>query len=91
MDLEIDAFSQDDFGYISHIIPPKQVPLTEKSIEFDAIDVGLTVGVGSTAHLYLYGIKLIKMLHQKMLLRDIDLVQRFRYIKCSCCCCRFCN
>ena len=49
------AFTQDDFGYITHIIPPKQVPLTEKSIEFEAIDVGLTVGVGSTAHLYLYG------------------------------------
>ena len=50
-----DAFTQDDFGYITHFIPPKEISLTEKSIEFDAIDVGLTVGVGSTAHLYLYG------------------------------------
>ena len=49
------AYTQDDFGYITHIIPPKEVPLTETAIEFDAIDVGWTVGVGSTAHLYLYG------------------------------------
>ena len=49
------AYSQDDFGYITHIIPPKEIPLTETSIEFESIDVGWTVGVGSTAHLYLYG------------------------------------
>ena len=29
-----DAFSQDDKGYISHIIPPKEVPITENAIEF---------------------------------------------------------
>ena len=53
-----EAFPQDDLGYITHIIPPKEIPLTETSIEFDAIDVnktGTAVGVGSTAHLYLYG------------------------------------
>ena len=51
-----DAFSQDDVGYITHILPPKEVPLTESSIEFDAIDVLKTdsaVGVGSTGNLYL--------------------------------------
>jgi hypothetical protein len=51
-----DAFSQDDVGYITHLIPPKEVPLTESSIEFDAIDVLKTdsaVGVGSTGNLYL--------------------------------------
>ena len=57
-----DAFAQDDVGYITHIIPPKEVPLTESAIEFDAIDVLRTlpsgyssVGVGSTGNLYLYG------------------------------------
>ena len=57
-----DAFTQDDVGYITHIIPPKEVPLTESAIEFDAIDVLKTlpsgyssVGVGSTGNLYLYG------------------------------------
>ncbi len=49
------AYTQDDYGYITHIIPPKEIPLTESSLEFEAIDVGWTVGVGSTAHLYLYG------------------------------------
>ena len=50
-----DSYTQDDYGYITHIIPPKEIPLTETSIEFEALDVGWTVGVGSTAHLYLYG------------------------------------
>ena len=50
------AFKQDDKGYITHIIPPKQIPLTEVSTEFEAIDVHKTaVGVGSTGNLYLYG------------------------------------
>ena len=56
-----DAFPQDDIGYITHIIPPKEVPLTESAIEFDSIDVLKTlpsgyssVGVGSTGNLYLY-------------------------------------
>ena len=49
-----DAFPQDDTGYITHIIPPKEIPLTETSIEFSSIDVNKTVGVASTAHLFLY-------------------------------------
>ena len=51
-----DAFTQDDIGYITHIIPPKEVSLTESAIEFDAIDVTKTdsvAGVGSTGNLYL--------------------------------------
>jgi hypothetical protein len=50
----VNAFPQDDVGYISHIIPPKEIDSTETPIEFNAIDVSKTVGVGSTAHLYLY-------------------------------------
>ena len=57
-----EAFTQDDVGYITHVIPPKEVSLTESAIEFDAIDVLKTlpsgyssVGVGSTGNLYLYG------------------------------------
>ena len=52
-----ESFPQDDLGYITHIIPPKEVPLTESSIEFGAIDVLQTVGIASTAHLYLYAEK----------------------------------
>ena len=54
-----DAFTQDDQGYITHILPPKEIPLTETAIEFDAIDVHKTgrvptVGIGSTGNLYLF-------------------------------------
>jgi hypothetical protein len=50
------AFSQDDQGYITHIIPPRELPNDEISIEFNAIDVTTTVGVGTTnERLYLYG------------------------------------
>ena len=51
-----DAFAQDDKGYITHIIPPKQLPLSEVSVEVESIDVQKTaVGVASTGNLYLYG------------------------------------
>ena len=51
-----DAFTQDDKGYITHIIPPKQLPLSEVSVEVESIDVQKTaVGVASTGSLYLYG------------------------------------
>ena len=49
-----EAFRQDDHGYITHIIPPKEVPITENSIEFSAIDVNKTVSVGSTSKLFLF-------------------------------------
>lgn len=48
------AFRQDDFGYITHIIPPKELAKTETAIEFNSIDVSKTVGVASTGNLYLY-------------------------------------
>ena len=40
LDLDLMLFSQDDKGYITHIIPPKEVPIAENAIEFTAIDVG---------------------------------------------------
>ena len=52
------SFSSDDKGFLTHIIPPKEIPLTETAIEFESLDVNKTithVGVGSTAHLFLYG------------------------------------
>ena len=53
-----EAFSQDDLGYITHVIPPKEITTTETSIEFEAIDVlktDVATGVGSTGNLYIYG------------------------------------
>ena len=44
------AFPQDDKGYITHIIPPKELPIDEKTIEFDSV----AVGIASTNRLYLY-------------------------------------
>lgn len=52
------AFPQDDYGYITHIIPPKEIESKEISVEFSAIDVGLTTsksaGAATTNRLYLY-------------------------------------
>ena len=56
-----DAFPRDDVGYISHIIPPRELEGGLVTIEFDAIDIGVTTsiaaasatGIGSTSRLYL--------------------------------------
>ena len=52
------AFAQDDYGYITHIIPPKEIDPEEFGVEFGAIDVGVTTsksaGSGTTDRLYLY-------------------------------------
>ena len=52
------AFAQDDYGYITHIIPPKEIDPDEFGVEFVAIDVGVTTsksaGAGTTNRLYLY-------------------------------------
>jgi len=49
------AFIRDDVGYITHVIPPKELETVTGAIEFDAIDVEKTVvGVASTSRLYLY-------------------------------------
>ena len=53
-----EAFSQDDHGYITHIIPPKEIDSNQISVEFSSIDVGITTlksaGAGTTSSLYLY-------------------------------------
>ena len=53
-----DAFPQDDCGYITHIIPTKEIPDKEiTSVEFESIDVSKTETLGSIGYLYLYGFK----------------------------------
>ena len=49
-----EAFTRDDVGYISHIVPPRESVVSTVNIEFNSIDVSKTVGVASTGHLYLY-------------------------------------
>jgi hypothetical protein len=52
------AYPQDDVGYITHIIPPKEITTATTSIEFNAIDVASTVGIATTnERLYLYNQK----------------------------------
>jgi len=48
------AYTRDDIGYISHIVPPEQNVARDVNIEIDAIDIEKTVGVGSTSRLYLH-------------------------------------
>ena len=49
-----DAFTRDDVGYITHIIPPKEITTTDSTIEFLSLDVAKTISVATTARLYLY-------------------------------------
>jgi hypothetical protein len=49
------AFQRDDVGYITHIIPPKDIDPNEIIIDYDSIDVTKTVSVGNSSRLYLYG------------------------------------
>jgi hypothetical protein len=48
------AFPRDDIGYITHVVPPKEIETQETSVEFVAVDVARTVGIASTNRLYLY-------------------------------------
>lgn len=49
-----DAFSRDDVGYITHIIPPRIPDNTEVTTEFGSIDVQTTIGIANSTRLYLY-------------------------------------
>ena len=48
------AFARDDVGYITHVIPPREIETLEGTIEFIGIDVAKTISVASTSRLYLY-------------------------------------
>jgi len=49
-----EAFSKDDVGYITNILPPRAVLPSTVNLEYDAVDVSRTVSVGNTTRLYLY-------------------------------------
>jgi hypothetical protein len=51
------SFIRDDVGYITHIIPPKEIEVSENTISYEPIDVTLTKNVGLSSHLYLYNRK----------------------------------
>jgi len=49
-----EAFTQDDVGYISQIIPPKTLDPAVSTIEFSSLDINKTTSVGDTTRLYIY-------------------------------------
>jgi hypothetical protein len=53
-----DAFPRDDVGFITKIIPPRDIESQKITVEFNSIDVGLTTtsaaGAATTTRLYLY-------------------------------------
>jgi len=51
------AYEQDDYGYITQMIPPRFIEPETMTVEFFPIDVGVTTGVGDTSRAYIYGYK----------------------------------
>ena len=49
-----ESFDRDDVGYITHIIPPKEIENIENDVTWLSLDVAKTISVGSTNKLYLY-------------------------------------
>ena len=47
------AFDRDDVGYITHIIPPRELQNEESTSSWLTLDVAKTIGVGVTDRLYL--------------------------------------
>ena len=54
-----EAFSKDNYAYITSVITPRSIVPTERQIDWISIDVGLTSSVGISSHLYLYGFRSI--------------------------------
>ena len=52
-----ESFDRDDVGYITHIIPPKEIDAPESNINWLSFDVQKTISVGVTEKLYLYNYK----------------------------------
>ena len=49
-----EAFSKDDVGYITHVIPPEEIQQETFNLEYEQIDVSKTVSAATTSRLYLY-------------------------------------
>lgn len=51
------SFDRDDVGYITHIIPPREIIPNSTNISWLSLDTNLIATSGITSHLYLYGYK----------------------------------
>jgi hypothetical protein len=61
-----ESFDRDDVGYITHIIPPKEIEDIKSEVTWLSLDVAKTISVATTSKLYLYNYKSsnIKPTHQ---------------------------
>jgi len=48
------SFNRDDVGYITHIIPPRELPYAETNINWLSINVGLTTSASNSTNKRLY-------------------------------------
>jgi hypothetical protein len=53
----VDSFDRDNTGYITHIIPPREITTTENEVTWLSLDVSKTISVANTSRLYLFGFK----------------------------------
>ena len=50
-----ESFDRDDTGYITHIVPPREITREDSTVSWLTIDTTKTIGVGVTDRLYLFG------------------------------------
>ena len=50
-----ESFDRDDTGYITHIIPPREIVREDSTVSWLTIDTRKTIGVGVTDRMYLFG------------------------------------
>ena len=50
-----ESFDRDDVGYITHVIPPREIVREDSTVSWLTIDTRKTIGVGVTDRLYLFG------------------------------------
>ena len=50
-----ESFDRDDVGYITHIVPPREITREDSTVSWLTIDTTKTIGVGVTDRLYLFG------------------------------------
>jgi len=52
-----EAFTKDNYGYITSIITPKAITASEQTTDWMTIDINLTSNIGISSHVYLFGFK----------------------------------
>jgi len=50
-----ESFDRDDVGYITHVIPPRELPFRETNVTWLPLDVNKIISAANTARLYISG------------------------------------